>query len=167
MGIGWCSPLKSCGCRIYIQQSGTFEIPIHLGFVWLFSSAQLHSCSAQTGIIMFSCSIADPVSSSSSSQVCCSSFTGYFLCRVMLFMVPVELKGLKWMFQPKPRCWGLGLIWFLLRWTSPWTLWSGMSQASGWGWAVDAGTWGMISSACQPCSWTASGWGSLIKACVN
>lgn len=42
------APLRSCGCRIYIQQSGTFEIPIHFGFVWLFSSAQLHFCSVKT-----------------------------------------------------------------------------------------------------------------------
>lgn len=118
----------NCGCRIYIQKSGTFEIQTHLGFVWLFFfSAQLHFCSVKIWAIQthvgfvwlffsaqlhFCCvKIRDKCScvslmtlcpsSSSSSQVCSSSFTGYFLFRFMLSMVPVELNGLKCIFQPQ------------------------------------------------------------------
>lgn len=94
--------LHFCSVKIWAIQT-------HVGFVWLFFSAQLHFCCVK---IRDKCSCVSlmtlcPSSSSSSSQVCSSSFTGYFLFRFMLSMVPVELNGLKCIFQP--QSWGFEL----------------------------------------------------------
>lgn len=166
MGMGWCSPCQQHHWKVVgVGLTSSSQECLKSQFTLVLFGCSLQPSSTPALFrpgSLFSCTIADPLSSSSSSQVCCSSFTCYFL-----FMVPVELNGLKWMVQPKPQCWGLGLIWFLLHWTSLGLCdqeWAKPRDEDGL-WMQEP--WGMISSACQPCSWTASGWGSLIKACVN
>lgn len=171
MAIGWCSPCQQHHWKV-----------VGVGFT---SSSQEH-LKSQFTLVLFGCFLQP---SSTSALFKSGIIVQLYHCwpRVLLLLLTGVLFILHWLFSLQ----GYALYgsswteWFemdvstqtpLLRAGAdlvssplnfPWTLWSGMSQASGWGWAVDAEPWGMISSACQPCSWRASGWGSLIKACVN
>lgn len=171
MGIGWCSPCQQHLWKVVgVGFTSSNKEYLKSQFILVLFGCFLQpssTCAVLKSGIIVNLITAKPGSSSSSSQVCCSSFTGCFLCRLFSrcgsswtewFEMDVSTQ------TPLLRAWA-DLVSSPLNF--PWTLWSGMSQASGWGWVVDAEPWGMISSACRPCSWRASGWGSLITACVN